>query len=173
MAEAGASENGCKTDPYLCDDYIDFRECIPQKLMKALRQCIECGKCVGICTAARVSPNYNSRKIVKKVLEGDESVLKDPELWECFLCNYCYMVCPKKDMNLPDLIFRLREISVKRGYAPEKLTVLTNWLDRFFKDGKIAGPNKVPDQRTVELRKIAEKNCITVMRQYIENLKKT
>ncbi|MHA1340149.1 MAG: 4Fe-4S dicluster domain-containing protein [Promethearchaeota archaeon] len=146
-----------------------FTECIPPKLMRSLKQCIECGKCVGICTAARVS-DFNSREIVKKVLEGDESVLSDENLWKCFLCHYCWMVCPKEDMDLPELIFRLREISIERGYAPDKLSSLTHWLSRFFENGKIAGPNKVSKQRIENIRNIAKISGVFVLEQRVKRL---
>ncbi|MHA1869544.1 MAG: 4Fe-4S dicluster domain-containing protein, partial [Promethearchaeota archaeon] len=101
------SEDECPT----CQKTEDFVSCIPERLQNAMTQCIECGKCVGSCTAARVS-DFNPRTIVRKVLEHDESVLSDETLWMCFLCHQCWMVCPREDMDLPDLIFRLREISI-------------------------------------------------------------
>ena len=47
-------------------------------------QCISCGKCVGECPASRIS-NFNIRKIIQKVLRGDKSVLKEDDIWFCFL----------------------------------------------------------------------------------------
>lgn len=147
----------------------DFTQYIPEKLMKALSQCIECGKCVGICTAARVS-DFNSRKIVKMVLDHNHDVLKDENLWKCFLCHYCWMVCPKKNMDLPELIFRLREISIQLGYAPEKLKSLTDWLEKYFEKGKIAGPNQVSDERIQELKKLAETSGVNTLKEFIDKL---
>ncbi|MBD3353819.1 MAG: 4Fe-4S dicluster domain-containing protein [Candidatus Lokiarchaeota archaeon] len=152
-----------------CEKENDFTNCIPEKLMKALHQCIECGKCVGTCTAARVS-DFNSREIVQKVLDKDESVLTDENLWKCFLCHYCWMVCPKKDMDLPELIFRLREISIEKGYAPKKLSKLTHWLDRFFKNGKIAGPNFVSTERVENLKEVAKEQDVEVLAEYVKKL---
>ena len=51
---------------------------------KNIIQCISCGKCVGDCPASKVS-NFNIRKIIGKVLRGDKSVLKDSDIWYCFL----------------------------------------------------------------------------------------
>jgi len=147
----------------------NFTKRIPNKIIMALKQCIECGKCVGICTAARIS-NFNSREIVKKVLEQNESVLNDDELWKCFLCHYCWMVCPKEDMDLPELILRLRELSIEKGYAPKKLNSLIQWLHRFFKDGKIAGPNKVSKQRIEDIKKIAETSGVLILEDRVKNL---
>ncbi|MHA1275422.1 MAG: 4Fe-4S dicluster domain-containing protein, partial [Promethearchaeota archaeon] len=55
---------------------------------KNLVECIICGKCVGECPAARIS-NFNSRTIIMKVLKGDRSVVKEPDIWFCFLCEKC------------------------------------------------------------------------------------
>ncbi|MHA1727111.1 MAG: 4Fe-4S dicluster domain-containing protein [Promethearchaeota archaeon] len=163
-SKVNGSENTDKTDTY------DFTESIPIKLRNALRQCIECGKCVGSCTAARVS-DFNIREIVKNVINKDDSVLRGDNIWKCFLCNQCEMICPKKDMNLPELIQRLREIAIQRGYAPFKLKGLTNWLDRFFKQGKIAGPNQLGNKRLNELGEIAEKSGVNTLKKYVEKLK--
>lgn len=165
MSELKSGSTGNKT----CEDEEDFTKCIPDEILNTLNQCIECGKCVGTCPAARVS-DFNSREIVKKVLEKDESVLQDESLWECFLCHYCWMICPKKDMDLPELIFRLREISIEKGYAPEKLESLTHWLDDFFKRGKIAGPNEVSSNRVDNLKDIGENSGVNVLRGHVEQL---
>jgi len=84
---------------------------------KNIIQCISCGKCVGDCSAAKVS-TFNSRKIIQKVLRGDKSVLKDSDIWHCYLCERCKRVCPKENINIPLLILNLRNQSFKKGYGP-------------------------------------------------------
>jgi hypothetical protein len=73
-------------------------------------------------------------------------------------------------MDLPELIFRLREISIQLGYAPEKLKSLTDWLDKFFEKGKIAGPNQVSDNRIKDIKEIAEKSGVNSLKEYISQL---
>jgi heterodisulfide reductase subunit C len=124
---------------------------------------------VGSCTAARVS-DFNPRIIVAKVIDKDESILSDEMLWKCFLCHQCAMLCPKKDMDLPDLIYRLRQIAIQKGIAPTSLKKLDNWLNRFFDSGKIAGPNHVNEKRTEQLKKIAKSSGVTVYMKCIEEL---
>ena len=84
---------------------------------KNLIQCVQCGKCVGACPATKVS-NFNIRKIIGKVLRGDKSVLKDSDIWYCFLCERCKRVCPKDNINIPLLIINLRNESFKKGFGP-------------------------------------------------------
>lgn len=166
------TKRNCKvnaTDNDICTDVSDFTECISDELKQALKQCIECGKCVGYCTAALIS-DYNMREIIKKVLEKDESVLRDEMIWMCFLCGQCEMVCPKEDMDLPRLIQRLREIAIQKGFAPSKLNILTEWLDKFFNKGKIAGPNQISSEHVKEIKEVAEKSGVNALRKFIENL---
>lgn len=147
----------------------DFTQNLPESLRNVLYQCITCGKCVGSCTAARVS-DFNPRLIVAKVIDKDESVLTDEMLWKCFLCHQCAMLCPKKDMDLPDLIYRLRQIAIQKGIAPTPLKNLNNWLYRFFDSGKIAGPNHVSEERADRLKKVAETSGVNVYKKCIEEL---
>ena len=158
------------TDNDIFVDISDFTESISKELNSALKQCIECGKCVGSCTASRVAADYSMRKIIKKVIEKDESVLRDEMIWMCFLCGQCEMICPKKDMNLPRLIQKLREIAIQKGYAPSKLIILTDWLDKFFSRGKIAGPNQISSDHLKKIKEVGEKSGVNTLRKFIEDL---
>ncbi|MBD3214756.1 MAG: 4Fe-4S dicluster domain-containing protein [Candidatus Lokiarchaeota archaeon] len=127
---------------------------------KNLRQCIECGRCVGGCPASRIS-NFNIRKIIRKVLRGDKSVLKDSDIWYCFLCERCKRVCPKENVNIPLLILNLRNESFKKGYGPRynDLTKYVEMSERFLTNGSVLdepldGP--LPKRRIKELDKICD-----------------
>ncbi len=163
------NSNSCSNVTSKSEDNEDFTQNLPASLRKALYQCITCGKCVGSCTAARVS-DFNPRIIVSKVIDKDESVLTDETLWKCFLCHNCAMLCPKKDMDLPDLIYRLRQIAIQKGIAPVALKKLDNWLYRFFESGKIAGPNHVSEERTEQLKKVAETSGVNVYKRCLEEI---
>lgn len=125
---------------------------------KALISCLNCGKCVGDCPAAKVS-NYNVRKIIQKVLKGDKSVLKDPEIWYCFLCEKCKRICPKEGIDIPMLILNLRNESFKKGYGPKynDLTKYVEMADRFLTNGTVLDEplgEKLPQKRVDELNEI-------------------
>lgn len=125
---------------------------------KNIVQCISCGKCVGECPAARIS-DFNPRKIVEKVLRGDKSVLKDSDIWYCFLCEKCKRICPKEGINIPLLIINLRNESFKKGYGPRynDLRKYVEMAERFLTEGVVVeepldgGLNK---QRIDELNQI-------------------
>ncbi|MFW9898694.1 MAG: 4Fe-4S dicluster domain-containing protein [Candidatus Thorarchaeota archaeon] len=83
-----------------------------------LIQCISCGKCVGECPASKIS-DFNIRRIIQKILRGDKNVLKDSDIWYCFLCERCKRVCPREGIDIPLLILNLRNESFKKGYGPQ------------------------------------------------------
>jgi heterodisulfide reductase subunit C len=127
---------------------------------KNIIQCIACGKCVGDCPASKVS-NFNSRKIIQKVLRGDKSVLKDSDIWHCYLCERCKRVCPKENINIPLLIINLRNESFKKGYGPRynDLRKYVEMSERFLTQGIVLEEplgKKLPQERIDELNMICD-----------------
>ncbi len=125
---------------------------------KNIVSCFACGKCVGICPAAKVS-NYNIRKIIRKVLRGDKSVLKDSDIWFCFLCEHCKRVCPKDNINIPLLIINLRNESFKKGFGPRynDLRKYVEMSERFLTSGIVVEEplgDPLPQERIDELNEI-------------------
>ena len=122
---------------------------------KNIIECISCGKCVGDCPAAKVS-NFNIRKIISKVLHGDKSVLKDSDIWYCYLCEKCKRVCPREGINIPLLIINLRNESFKKGFGPKynDLRKYVEMSERFLTSGIVVeGPlgEALPTERIKEL----------------------
>jgi len=105
---------------------------------KNIIACSNCGKCVGDCPAAKVS-NFNIRNIIRKVLRGDKSVLKDSDIWHCYLCEHCQRVCPKDNINIPLLIINLRNESFKKGFGPRynDLRKYVEMSERFLTTGVV------------------------------------
>jgi len=125
---------------------------------KNIIQCISCGKCVGDCPASKVS-SFNVRKVIAKVLRGDKSVLKDSDIWYCYLCERCKRVCPKDNINIPLLIINLRNESFKKGYGPKynDLRKYVEMSERFLKSGVVLDEplgKKLPIERINELNEI-------------------
>ncbi len=125
---------------------------------KNMIQCISCGKCVGDCPASKVT-NFNIRKIITKVLRGDKSVLKESDIWYCYLCERCTRVCPKDNINIPLLIINLRNESFKKGYGPQynDLRKYVEMSKRFLTSGVVVEEplgDKLPQERIEELDEI-------------------
>ena len=136
-------------------------------------QCISCGKCVGECPAAMIS-NFNSRKIIEKVLKGDKSVLKDSDIWYCFLCEKCKRLCPKDGINIPLLILNLRNESFKKGYGPKynDLNKYVEMAERFLTKGVVIEEplgEPLPQERIEELDEI----CNFARIKYVFNASQT
>ena len=125
---------------------------------KNIIQCISCGKCVGDCPASKVT-NFNIRKIITKVLRGDKSILKESDIWYCYLCERCTRVCPKDNINIPLLIINLRNESFKKGYGPQynDLRKYVEMSKRFLTSGVVVEEplgDKLPQERIEELNEI-------------------
>jgi len=125
---------------------------------KNIIECISCGKCVGDCPAAKIS-NFNIRKIISKVLRGDKSVLKDSDIWYCYLCEKCRRVCPKDGINIPLLIINLRNESFKKGFGPKynDLMKYVEMSERFLTSGVVVEEplgEALPAERVKELNVI-------------------
>ncbi len=140
---------------------------------KNIIQCISCGKCVGNCPAAKLS-NFNIRKIISKILKGDRSVLKDSDIWNCFLCEQCKRVCPKEGIDIPLLIINLRNESFKKGYGPKynDLNKYVEMAEHFLTNGTVLEEplgKELPERRVKELDKI----CDFARIKYVFNARKT
>ena len=140
------------SDDFLAELIADVEE------NRNIIQCISCGKCVGECPASKIS-NFNIRKIIQKVLRGDKSVLKEDDIWYCFLCEKCKRVCPREGINIPLFIINLRNESFKKGYGPRynDLTKYVEMAERFLTSGVVVEEplgNSLPQERIDELNEI-------------------
>jgi heterodisulfide reductase subunit C len=76
-------------------------------------KCIQCGTCTASCESGRWTA-LKTRSIIRKVVLGDLSVLKDPDIWLCTTCYQCYERCPR-DVRPTDVIMELRNYATKLG----------------------------------------------------------
>jgi heterodisulfide reductase subunit C len=75
--------------------------------------CIQCGTCTASCESGRWTA-LKTRSIVRKLVLGDLSVLKDPDIWLCTTCFQCYERCPR-DVRPTDVIMELRNYATELG----------------------------------------------------------
>ncbi len=75
--------------------------------------CIQCGTCSASCESGRWTA-LKTRIIIRKLILGDLSVLKDPDIWLCTTCYNCYERCPR-DVRPTDVIIELRNYASKLG----------------------------------------------------------
>lgn len=102
-------------------------------------RCLQCGACTASCPAARFT-DYNPRKIIKRVMENDMSVIEDESIWNCFYCYTCHLRCPRN--NSPTQVMQvLRQMAINKGIGFDRLKVLFGYGDAFAE----FGVSKIPD----------------------------
>ncbi|MHA1731796.1 MAG: 4Fe-4S dicluster domain-containing protein [Promethearchaeota archaeon] len=132
-------------------------------------KCVSCGRCVGNCPAGMVT-DYNIRDIIRRVLDGDESVLTDPTLFDCFMCGMCIIKCPKKGLRPPEVIQNLREYAInKKVGGLDALRHLIPHVENFFATGSVVKEFPATEKAVKEINIIAE---MTGMKKILEKRKK-
>ena len=118
----------------ITDSPIDFAEEIIRDVKNSKEEgvlkCVQCGMCTSTCPAARHS-DYNPRDIMEKVLEGDESILEDDVIWNCFYCYTCHSVCPVGN-SVCEVNQILKQIAVENEVGYEKLYEYLGFADSYF-----------------------------------------
>jgi len=86
-----------------------------------LKKCFACGTCTAGCPVFHVEHEYNPRRIIRMILLGlRERVLSSKTIWLCSQCYTCSANCPQ-EVDFSDIMFTLRDLAVKEGYAPVSL----------------------------------------------------
>ena len=106
-----------------------FYEQVTSKLGgETLTSCYQCGTCVSSCPVAKLTKRFNPRNIIKNALLGNrEKLLTDGTIWLCCSCFNCQERCPQK-VEIAELIFTLRNISLAEGYAPKAFVDMASSL---------------------------------------------
>ena len=116
------------------DSPIDFAEQIIRDVKNSkdegVLKCVQCGMCTSTCPAARHS-TYNPRDIMEKVLEGDESILEDDIIWNCFYCYTCHSVCPVGN-SVCEVNQILKQIAISNELGYDKLYEYLGFADSYF-----------------------------------------
>jgi heterodisulfide reductase subunit C len=121
-------------------------------LVPGLRTCLACGKCAGGCPVAAISPTYNSRRIIRDILAGNEERLwESEEIWRCFWCAGCYTGCPV-DIHFPLLMMELRYAALERGYGLQHFLPFKEFALRAREDGLTFAPDAKRRKRICKLR---------------------
>lgn len=121
-------------------------------LVPNLRECLSCGKCVGGCPVAAISPSFNPRQIIRDVLAGtSERFLDSEEIWRCFWCANCYMGCPA-DIHFPLLMMQIRYRAIERRYGLKYFLPFKKFALRARDDGLTFVPSPKNRERIMRLR---------------------
>ncbi len=86
--------------------------------IEKLRQCLQCGRCVGGCPSGRRT-SWRIRKIFEETSTGlKDKVLSSDDLWKCTTCYTCQERCPR-GIHTTDIVRILRNMAVKNGNIKE------------------------------------------------------
>ncbi len=86
-----------------------------------LSMCYQCGKCSSFCPVFSQFPDkFNPRKIIEMANIGIPEIIEKPDIWRCTTCYECVENCPQK-VNFVELIYALRNIATKKGFAPKEV----------------------------------------------------
>ena len=95
-----------------------------------LLNCYACGTCTAGCPVRALDPRYNPRRIIRRVLLGDEDILAGEEIWLCTSCYTCQERCPQ-NVRITDLINALRNMAVEAGYSPPGIAMQSKFVADF------------------------------------------
>ncbi|MDR3565756.1 MAG: 4Fe-4S dicluster domain-containing protein [Negativicutes bacterium] len=114
----------------------EFRQAIESAgLTEDLYHCLTCGKCVGSCPVAAITPSYNPRQIIREVLLGNFSrLVNSEEIWRCFWCATCASTCPS-EIKFPMLMLMLRYYALQHGSGRKYAVVFKRFVDKAKEDG--------------------------------------
>ena len=122
------------TTQKITDSPIDFAERIIRDVKNSkdegVLKCVQCGMCTSTCPAARHS-DYNPRDIIERVLEGDETIVEEDNIWNCFYCYTCHSVCPVGN-SVCEVNQILKQIAIESEIGYDKLYEYLGFADSYF-----------------------------------------
>jgi heterodisulfide reductase subunit C len=84
-----------------------------------INQCIQCGTCTASCPVS-FAMDMTPRQVIGMFRAGAfEELLESRTIWVCASCYQCTMRCPA-DIQVTDLLYALKRISIERGIFPDK-----------------------------------------------------
>jgi heterodisulfide reductase subunit C len=83
--------------------------------------CYQCGTCSGACPVdAAGGMDYSPRAVMRLIQAGlEDKVLSSQTIWTCASCYHCVVRCPR-DIEITDVMTRLRNVALEKGYKARK-----------------------------------------------------
>ncbi|MDA8336735.1 MAG: 4Fe-4S dicluster domain-containing protein [Peptococcaceae bacterium] len=85
-------------------------------------ECIQCGKCAGVCPLALAGFTFFSKKVIRAVAMGlREALLDDASIWACQSCNRCTEICPRGSSPF-QVMLAMRRVAMREYAIPALAT---------------------------------------------------
>ncbi len=76
-----------------------------------VNECLECGRCTGVCPVAKTHHNFSPRRIISRgISQGVKALSSDPTIWSCLTCKQCENVCPA-DIPYSEMTKKVRAVA--------------------------------------------------------------
>ncbi|MCD7781560.1 MAG: 4Fe-4S dicluster domain-containing protein [Methanosphaera sp.] len=98
-----------------------------------LLRCVQCGMCASTCPAARHS-DYDPRVVIKRVLDDDETILEDDDIWNCFYCYNCHSICPVGN-SVCEVNQILRQMAIDKDTGKKQIESFMSFADSYIDEG--------------------------------------
>ena len=116
-----------------------------------LLKCVQCGMCTSSCPSAKNS-EYNPRDMIERVLEGDESVIEEENIWKCFYCYTCHSICPV-DNSACEVNQVLRQLAIAKGTVNNEISPFSDFGDKMLDLGLGGIPSNFLNDLTRDIGK--------------------
>ena len=114
-------------------DLANRVNCDIKSSMDGLLRCVQCGMCTSTCPGAQHS-DYNPRDMIERVINGDESIIEEENIWNCFYCYTCHSICPVGN-SACEVNQILKQMAIDKGIANEHLKPFLGFGDIFLSLG--------------------------------------
>ncbi|OED30932.1 heterodisulfide reductase subunit C [Methanosphaera sp. WGK6] len=113
-----------------------------------LLRCVQCGMCASTCPASRHS-DYDSREIIKRVLDNDETILEDEIIWNCFYCYNCHSICPVGN-SVCEVNQILRQMAIDEDTGKKQVESFMSFADSYIDKGLGIIPQEYHGQLSID-----------------------
>ena len=112
--------------------------------------CYLCGTCTAGCPISEITPDYNPRKIMRKILLGKkDDLLRSGEIWRCYQCHTCVSHCPQ-DVRFADIIRAVREIAIEEKIVDKAFAEAVEAIDLETRKARLEKINTLIEEKRVE-----------------------